>query len=180
MGPEDDPRRIAGEAVPVDPDLERLPGCRAKAADADLGEAQPPDPEELPERIVELGGRFLVDDPRGVVYVQRRDELVLDVDSDQRRHGDVLAVDVDVQVAVVVHLQCLLGKRGDAEDGEAGAQMLVLRRPGRLAELDPGELRHVADQVLADDAALPELLLPPVEIIAMTTARMTTPLAADP
>jgi hypothetical protein len=86
-----------------------------------------------------------MDDPARVVGVERIEETLLDVDADQRRHGEVPSVHVQVDVLVDVvgvgfHLQVR-----QAERVEAGAEPSMFGRPGRRAGLEAGERTLVRD-----------------------------------
>src|SRR5437870_12140007 len=118
VGTEHDPCRVAEELVSVDPDTERLSWFGAEPADAGLAQPNAPDSEELAKVVVVLARRLLVDDPGRVVRVERRQTVELlspDVEADEARNGNVLAVVVDVEVRVRVHLERLLREAGDPE-----------------------------------------------------------------
>src|SRR3954453_5674013 len=126
--------RIAGEGLAVHVELERLPGSRAVAADAALGEPYAPSADELAKRERAFLRRLQVHDPGAVVGVELDEEaplrrVAVGVDPDERRHRYVLAVDEDVQVLVDVERRPRRAERAQRGRREAIRQRAVLGRP---------------------------------------------------
>jgi len=143
---EDDPRWVGVDALAVDPGTQFFAAAGAEAADAAAVQAQAPNGEELAERVVGGYGRLDVDDPARVVGVERIEEAHLHVDADQRRHGQVLSVHVQVEVLVdVVGVRLYLQSR-EAERVEAGAELSVFGRPGWRAGLETWQVGLVRDR----------------------------------
>src|SRR5205823_2239149 len=106
----------------------------AVRAEAALGEPHAPHVEELAEREDADRGRLDVNDPRGVVRVDRGQEALLLVDADQGGDGDMPAVDEQVEMLVDVDAEGL-GRRGPEgrwrTAARAGVSPQAATGPGR-------------------------------------------------
>src|SRR5207247_5981420 len=123
---------IAGEALSVDEGPERPPVAAAIATDAATCQANAPDAEELTKRERLHPRRLDVEDSARIVRVEGRVKTRVGADADPARHGDVVAVDVEIEVLVGVQLRALGSERRQAEGSEAVAKLRRVRAPERV------------------------------------------------
>src|SRR3954454_22572884 len=128
--------RVSALALAVDVPLEAV----AVRTDAASVQEHPPLRDELPqtELVVRLR-RLDVDDTARIVRMELGDVLRADVDPDQPRNGDLLAVDEDVEVRVVVGVDGFLRQGRQPQRRQPVGEELVLRGPRRLRLPDPRE-----------------------------------------
>src|SRR3954454_17190365 len=128
--------RVPGLALAVDVPLEAV----AVRTDAASVQEHPPLGDELPQSELVIRLRRLdVDDTARVVRMELGDVLRADVDPDQRRNTDLLAVDEDVEVRVVVGVDGFLRQSRQPQRRQPVGQELVLRGPRRLRLPDSRE-----------------------------------------
>src|SRR6188472_1738260 len=117
--------RVARALLAADVDVEPIGAARAVAAEAAAREPNAPDPEDLPEREGPHVGRLHVNDARGVVGMERRDEVRSDADAGG--DCDPSAVDEHVEMRMDVERRALPTQSRQTQRAEARAQTVRVR-----------------------------------------------------